>query len=877
MKGRPIGAWGKFSAERQEWHPLLHHCIDVGACVEALLSLPLVRRRLARLARLQDLRPSQAACLSFLGALHDFGKNNNGFRHKIDEQPYLKAGHVREALSLLRDSALRRRALDALRFSMLESWCGSSRAGLQYLLVTLAHHGRPVEAPPHVDPRIWFPEGNFDPLEEISRLVSTLHASFLESLCPCGPADRLPQEPEFHHAFSGLIMLADWIASDTRLFPFSASLDDDRLALAREAARTALVRLGLDVTNAHISSRTYFPAFGENFPTVSAPRPLQSVVESLDLPGDGSVVIFEAETGSGKTEAAFRYFLRLFAAGQVDGFYFALPTRSAALQISERLYRAACKAFPSERPPLVLAVPGYIRFDDMEGHALPDFHVLWPDEVKDAARGWAAEHPKRYMAAPLVVGTVDQVLLSALKVPHAQLRASALLRHLLVIDEVHASDTYMSTILREVLRYHVNAGGHALLMSATLGMSARHRFLSDDHGDVPDLESAVQTPYPAVWIRTGTHAPQRISPASGDSCKSVTLESAPIVDDVASISALALLEAGRGARVLILRNLVSDAIATHLGLEKQAHGREHLLFHVGPVCTLHHSRFSSLDRKTIDREVVGAFGKGSATGACVLVSTQTIEQSVDVDFDLLITDLCPADVLLQRIGRLHRHAERTRPAGFTSARVIVLVSSNRDLSVFIERKGKARGLARGPHGWGTVYPDLRMLEATWRLIARRPCWDIPAMNRLAVECATHPAYLQSIVSELGGLWREHGQRMEGIRAAHGIFARQNTLRRDLPLDNRSCLFGDGVASEIRTRLGLSDRVVRFAPALRSPFGNPVDELTIPAWMLGGDSSSAEDGLVCQATADAFRFTFSGRAFLYDRLGLRRESDESAEE
>ncbi len=135
---------------------------------------------------------------------------------------------------------------------------------------------------------------------------------------------------------------------------------------------------------------------------------------------------------------------------------------------------------PHARPPVVLAVPGYLRVDDQEGQLLTQFDFLWPDadQRKNRHRTWAAENSKRYLAGSVVVGTINQVLLSTLVVGHAHLRATSLSRLYLVVDEVHASDTYMTTLLDRVLAFHLALGGHALLMSATLGTAAQARFFA---------------------------------------------------------------------------------------------------------------------------------------------------------------------------------------------------------------------------------------------------------------------------------------------------------------------------------------------------------------------------------------------------------------
>ena len=145
-----------------------------------------------------------------------------------------------------------------------------------------------------------------------------------------------------------------------------------------------------------------------------------------------------------------------------------------------RVVDAARRAFtPGQAPPVVLAVPGYLQVDSMKGHRLSRFEVLWDDDDPQHAheRAWTAENSKRYLAGAIVVGTVDQVLISALQVKHANLRAAGLARQLLVVDEVHASDAYMTALLRLVLDFHRQAGGHAFLMSATLGAAAAHYYL----------------------------------------------------------------------------------------------------------------------------------------------------------------------------------------------------------------------------------------------------------------------------------------------------------------------------------------------------------------------------------------------------------------
>ena len=205
---------------------------------------------------------------------------------------------------------------------------------------------------------------------------------------------------------------------------------------------------------------------------------------------------------------------------------------------------------------------------------------------------------------------------------------------------------------------------------------------------------------------------------------------------------MAISAAERGAKVLIVRNLVRDAIATARAL----HGLvpDHAaLFRLDGISTLHHGRFARTDRWRLDQAVVKSVGQERPAGPLILIGTQTLEQSLDIDADLLITDLAPMDVLLQRIGRLHRH-DRKRPEGFEKARACVLMTPSFDASLAAVMRDRV-----GPHGLGGfVYSDLVVLAATRAQIGGGVTWTIPEMNRLLVEAATHPAKLDALAAQL---------------------------------------------------------------------------------------------------------------------------------
>jgi len=696
----------------------------------------------------------------------------------------------------------------------------------------------------------------------------------------------LPNSEAFQHGFAGLVMLADWLGSDRAFFPFA---DDcaDRMPFARAAADRALRAVGLDVQRARATLGPDLPGF-ERISEFS-PREAQATTMALSRPLEGSLTILESETGSGKTEAALGRFVQLFHAGLVDGMMFALPTRTAATQLHARVHDAMKRAFPDEatRPAVVLAVPGYLRVDDVHGVRLPGFEVLWNDDHHERMRhlGWAAEQPKRYLAGTVVVGTIDQVLLSALRVGHAHLRATALLRHLLVVDEVHASDAYMNRVLEEVLKFHVSAGGHAFLMSATLGSHVRRRLEhaalgAINHNAPGTLKAALSTPYPAVHhaARGAVFTTTEITTPGLPKTVHVSVEA--LADDPCAIASRAFDAARAGARVLVLRNTVTDALATQLALENLITiADQELLFRVAGIVTLHHARFSREDRGLLDEAIERDFGKRApARRGIIAVATQTVQQSLDLDADILFTDLAPMDVLLQRVGRLHRHPERnrSRPAAFERARAVVM-TSNAPLEKSLLKSGEARG----NHGVGTVYDNVLILEATRRRLLAAGDLIIPQQNRELVEHTTHPEALDEIARSSAEVWQQHRSKVLGIESAHIGLAGLNLVDRTARFGEYSFKTSD-LSERISARLGESDRRVVFAQPPVGPFATQLRELTLPGWLtrdvpqaleLAPSDMRSGEGLLGPTVS----FAFGPIRFVYDRLGLRRDDTTSFSE
>ena len=867
-------------------HLLEHHLADVGACFEGLLRQPTIRQRLARTAGRDDLDAVTVARLCVFAGLHDIGKVNVGFQTRIWANTDLQgrrrpqwASHTSDLAPVLLgdDQRTSNWFLDALGWDELLGWDSDNGNTVSALFAAAcSHHGEPLNLydSKQPNPDVWQPFAGLDPEETVRRIGHQVRQWFRDAWSPDAPP--LPPAPAFQHMFLGLCTLADWIGSNEDWFEFVDVPDDNYMDAARVKAGRAIKDVGLDLAEQRCAVDA-IPSFEGLFDIPGSPPPNAIQQQAaLKTALDEPVVIIESETGSGKTEAVLWRFARMYQAGRVDGLYFALPTRSAATQLHRRVNEFVSNLFPAgHKPDPVLAVPGYFRAGDFTGQHLGPYEVWWEDHAGHAARRriWAAESAKRFLAAQIAVGTVDQAMMGALQVRHAHMRAACLARNLLVVDEVHASDTYMRVIIEALLDAHIGAGGYAVLMSATLGAAARHSLLSRGQRgavqNIPTPEEAKSTPYPAVI--TGGASGESVSGLEGNARgKSVTVSATPAMREFPDVARRALSAARQGAKVLVIRNTVNFAIETQRALEEAVAPEDRaLLFACLGFPTLHHGRFAAEDRRLLDAAVEEQVGRERDDGGRVVVGTQTLEQSLDIDADLLITDLCPMDVLLQRIGRLHRHDRPGgRPAGFETATCVVLTPGGDDLSPFLSRGSNRNGL--GPGGY--VYEDLRILEATRRLAQEfsesGDQWLIPAMNRMLVERATHPQALQDLVAGMGDDWVVHGNEVAGATIAEGLTAHNAIIRRDCSFLERDVAFGS-VEERIRTRLGDEGVTVTFEPQAASPFDAEllIPQLTIPHHMSRG--LNPEDPVAATPVDEGFEFSVADARFQYDRLGLRR--------
>lgn len=585
-----------------------------------------------------------------------------------------------------------------------------------------------------------------------------------------------------------------------------------------------------------------------------------------DLLKNGTITIIESETGSGKTEAAIDYFFQLREKGKVDRLYFALPSRTSAAQIHGRV-KDALYRYLGQDSAVVLAVPGYFTSENDSSHHFDEPKNLYDDNT-NTVENWFSKTSKRYLSAPVSVGTIDQLLLSILNLKHQTMRWASLGRTLIVVDEVHASDAYMGRLLAEVIERHSNRGGHSLLMSATLGSHMASNLLraaGRTSVDIEPIQDAVRRPYPAVHHFNGEKYYLN-AVESNNTSKNVKAVTMPIINDAESVASIAKRHYLNGAKVLIIRNSVKGCVDVHKILEKDPEvGPAGLMKTGSGVASPHHGRYASADRFILDQAVETSFGKESSNNPVILCATQTVEQSLDIDADIIITDICPIDVLLQRIGRLHRHegkVKRIRPNDYKEPTVIVL-TPDKCVTGYAVKSGNGIGKDQ-------AYADVRIVFLTLELLKENPLIKIPEQNRMLVEKATHPDCIYDLEARFPIL-EKFGTEIDGRKYADRTIANLNVADRkweygDAPQSN-------GTDVRISSRLGDGDALIKLENPYKSEHDQFITEIKIPYWLIKG-CKIIDDVKTHNYSADkSTTFNIDGRAFIYGKYGLEKLANE----
>ncbi|MDR2178069.1 MAG: CRISPR-associated helicase Cas3' [Treponema sp.] len=568
------------------------HCVIVGEVANALIRYSIPAIR----ARLFP--PGS----ELIAAVHDVGKLCPSFQEKV------RAGmkhYQRNSLPGLENAAPEQEKAWGGHAAVSQAALG----GCPKYIPEIAgrHHGRSTKkCPPDSD---YFGGASWQNLRET--LIEQLKAWF---------DVPWPELKSNTHAalLSGLTCVADWIGSGSSFDGIEHVTTTGDL---RRRADAALETAGFirPVVKPGFSFRDVFDF---------DPYPVQSrFIEALSAPG---LYVLEAPMGMGKTEAALYGAYKILESGKASGVYFALPTRLTSDKIHERvntfLDRVLDPASPHRSARLL--------------HSSAWLHETELGEEGKPGGSWF-DARKRGILAPFGVGTIDQALMAVMNVKHGFVRTFGLAGKVVILDEVHSYDSYTGVILDELVRGLGELGCTIIILSATL-TDERRKELTGAKGLSP------VPAYPLIsYIRESDTKPREI-PVEPPDAMNIALRR---TDDSAAIEE-ALKRAERGQQVLWIENTVDQAQELYGKLSGRA-------AECSAKTGLLHSRFTQADRKANEALWVGLYGEeGRArrgeTGR-ILVGTQVLEQSLDIDADFLVTRLCPTDMLLQRIGRLWRH------------------------------------------------------------------------------------------------------------------------------------------------------------------------------------------------------------------------------
>jgi len=585
--------------------------------------------------------------LSFWASLHDIGKATPVFQRMARKtHPDILRELKNSGLSLQVSSERRFRhdVLGKAVLQRLKKQCNLSEFAdfltLNWITATCGHHGvfpgasqKPTVH--EIGDKTWLDAQR----SLVEHLAELWHIADMAPLQP-----PTPETQAVFMAIAGIISVADWIASCETFFPYAGRevVLSEYLKRLPQKAVNSLKRSGwLDSPGEH-ETQDFHDIFG------FTPNILQETALRLEADlKSPSLIVIEAPTGTGKTEAAFAVEQKLLHHFGHRGVYFALPTQATSNQMFNRFIEFLRKSAPA----------GQFNVHLLHSQAMlcpePKFEAIQPSAVSsdDDANNVIAEEwfatSKRSLLAPFGVGTIDQGLLSILQTRHFFVRLFGLAGKIVILDEVHAYDTYTSSLLEHMLRWLGRMGCSVILLSATLPKAKRKSLVEAFRGRELSLPNY---PYPRITVVAEKYA--KVRHFQVDDSRTIRLSTVSISPGgLAGAVRKTLTDGGCCACIC---NTVRRAQELYQSIRETSTGQECELF-------LLHSQFPFGQRQRIENTVVEKFGKrGWRDGRpqrAVLVATQIIEQSLDLDFDLMVSDLAPVDLLLQRLGRLHRHRQ----------------------------------------------------------------------------------------------------------------------------------------------------------------------------------------------------------------------------
>ena len=697
-----INIWAKTSKKEDgQWHPLILHMLDVAASAEAILQREPEATR-ERMAGILGMKWEDArAWLMLVIAGHDLGKACPGFQCKWKNLSDLDPG--RSPNTEVNHAFVSQLALAEIL--QKKSW-PEELAELVADAVG-SHHGE--RASPTTLRRLmgdWRALGK----EEWTEARCGLMEALLQVLSPTMPPTKQALTGPDFMLLAGLTSFADWIGSNEDWFSFGSPGDCEDLHAwfhtRRVNAKKALDCLGWE-TRVPLTkeAKSFKEVFG------FAPRPLQqAVADALADLKNPAIILLEAPMGEGKTEAAFFAHLELQRRFDHRGLYIALPTKATGNAMFKRTLNFLQGCGTNRQLDLQLLHGGALLNDTFQSLKVSGIHD--PQAGGDVRAGEWFTNKKRALLSEYGVGTVDQALLPILPVRHNFVRLWGLANRVVVFDEIHAYDAYTGTLLVHLLRWLLALGSSVVLLSATLPPSIRRKLAKI----VGAVLQEPEPPYPRLTIFSPKEKTSQTH-FEADPQRRLTLCLHGISADLSSMRAALEEHLPHGGMGLALINTVQRAQELYrlfpegkpMMREGQRVGKQLL---DGTEVFLFHARFPADSRQKREEHVLETFGgTANRAGRKILIATQVAEQSLDLDFDLIATDLAPIDLVLQRAGRLWRHTRTSRPV-FKPFLLIAGLEGTEPPSF-----GK-------PLWWGAVYREDILLR-TWSLLRTKQQMTLP--------------------------------------------------------------------------------------------------------------------------------------------------------
>ena len=734
--------WGKAAGSSGEdplqYHLLVYHCLDVAAVGRTLLMKdPFLCEKIISptLQPNDDAEKNRALdIISHLLALHDIGKFSGRFQNlRPDIMERLQGRTCKNEYTVYHDDMGRLLFEEDLwKRAWAQNWFGLNHSDAPldwrdalrpWVFAVTGHHGKPPEKPKNnLTVSMLFDAGDRKSAIAFAEASAGL---FLKESSPRMLGFSAETLNEFHRTswlLAGLAVLSDWIGSNSRHFPFRSepmSLEKYWNTYALRHAEDAVRDAG--ILPARVSEKTGMHSL---FPGISLPTPLQTYVSGCEVEHRSPrMFIIEEATGSGKTEAALVLAQRLIAEGNGEGIFFGLPTMATADAMYGRMEQAYLNLFMSaDHPSLVLAHSSRNLSNKFRNSVIPTSDAfIEPDrkgEMSASAQcaAWLSDNRKKSLLAQIGVGTIDQALMGVLPLRHQSLRLLGLSRNILVVDEVHAYDPYVHKVLETLLEFHAAQGGSAILLSATLPQKQRQELVTGfckGLGIDTGADTIQKSDYPLVTCVSRESLSEIPIERCEQTHRTIVVE---CVHDPSVVKAILSDVIKEGRCACWVRNTVDDAIESYRELSRSFGDEQVMLFH---------ARFAMGDRLGIEHTVLETFGKDSTPEirrGKILVATQVVEQSLDLDFDLMVTDLAPMDLIIQRAGRLHRHKREGRG----TPRIIMLTPS---LAGIPSAEWYSALFPKGAY----VYPHHGQLWLTARLLADRKKITMPDDARLLIE------------------------------------------------------------------------------------------------------------------------------------------------